>query len=179
MTIAAHAIDFTPRYAASIDDGIPFRRMYFSDGGRRIFYRPLPTWNRTGGAEGAVFEIRDIPRASVRLENAPQEHAQVALDETGLEVLRKFARSQIPRDATELVERWESVNPVILQGWTSYEIGFDYLRGGQRTCHSILFINLVGNRQICLIVEAAPAHFPPLYKSAHRTLATWWEPDLP
>ena len=79
--------------------------------------------------------------------------------------------------STEIVERWEVVNPVVLQGWTSFEMGFDYVISGQRCCRSILFINLKENRQIHLIVDAGPDEFGPLYKTVYRTLATWWEAD--
>jgi hypothetical protein len=71
---------------------------------------------------------------------------------------------------------WEVVNPVVLQGWTSFEVGVDYVQFGQHFCRSILFINLGGNRQIHFIVDATPGEFPALYKAAYRTLATWWEP---
>jgi hypothetical protein len=56
------------------------------------------------------------------------------------------------------------------------EIGFDYLQFGRPFCRSILFINLDASRQIHFIVDAGPAEFQPLYKTAYRTLATWYQP---
>jgi hypothetical protein len=69
-------------------------------------------------------------------------------------------------------------NPVVLQGWTSFEIGFDYVKSGQHSCRSILFINLDAKRQILFSVDAPVALFPPLYQGAYRTLASWYQPTV-
>ncbi len=175
-TVRARAIDFTPHTADSIEDGVPMRRMYFSDGARRIFYRPPVTWSRSGDEHGAMFIPKDSDRAFVKMENAPAEQAHLPFDETGLEALRKVAIKLLPPDAREPVQSWEAVNPVVLQGWTSFEIGFHYLQSGKTFCRSVLFINLDANRQIHFIVVAAPAEFTPLYKSAYKSLSTWWQP---
>lgn len=175
--LAAHAstIDFTPRFGDTVDDGVPMRRMYFGDGARRVFYRPPPTWQWAGDSQSVVFTPKDSERAIVKIQNGPPEFAQMTFDETGLEALRKFAAILMPPDATEVVETWETVNPVVLQGWTSVELGFNYLQSGKLFCRSILFVNLDASRQIHFIVDALPEEFPPLYKTAYRTLATWWE----
>ena len=170
----AQAIDFTPRYTETIDDGIPFRRMYFSDGTRRIFYRPPPTWIASGSSEAAVFRHKDAVPASVRIENTPAEQARIPFNEQGLEALRKFARTLVPPDTSEIVDRWEVVDPVVLHGWTSFEMGFDCVYSDQRWCRSVLFLNLEGNRRVHLIINARPNDFRKLYDAAHRSLATWW-----
>ena len=172
----AEAIDFTPRFTDTVDDGIPMRRMSFSDGAQRIFYRPAPTWIQSGNSQAATFRPKDSNLATVKIENAPAEHASIPFDVPGSEALRNIARTLIPPEATEVSEIWEVANPVVLQGWTSFEIGFDYVQLGQHFCRSILFINLDTNRQIHFIVSAVPAEFQPLYKTAYRTLATWWQP---
>jgi hypothetical protein len=174
--VRAVAIDFTPHVADSIDDGVPMRRMYFTDGEKRIFYRPPVTWSRSGDEHRAMFIPKDSDRAFVKMENAPAEHARIPFDDAGLAALRKIAVTLLPPDAVEAGESWETVNPVVLQGWTSFEIGFDYLQSGKTFCRSVLFINLDANRQIHFVVDAAPADFLPLYQTAYRTLSTWWSP---
>jgi hypothetical protein len=174
--VRARAIDFTPRVADSIDDGVPMRRMYFTDGARRIFYRPPVTWSRSGDERAAMFIPKDSDRAFVKIENAPVGQAGIPFNDAGLATLRKIAFTLVPPDAREPGESWEAVNPVVLQGWTSFEIGFDYLQSGKTFCRSVLFINLDSRRQIYFIVDAAPAEFPALYKTACRTLSTWWQP---
>lgn len=178
LAARASAIDFTPRFAETVDDGIPFRRMCFSDNGRRIFYRPHPSWVTSGDGHAATFRPKDTTQSYVRIENAPAEQALIPLEEPGLEALRKIARALVPSEATEIGESWEIVNPVVIQGWTSFEMGFDYIAAGQRCCRSVLFINLREGSQIHLIVDASPAEFGQLYKTANRTLASWWwEPE--
>lgn len=175
LAARAEAIDFTPRFTDTIDDDVPFHRMYFSEGDQRIFYRPPPTWVLSGNGEAAAFTPKDSALASVKIENAPAEHVNIPFDVPGSGTLRNIARALVPPDATEVTEIWEMPNPVVLQGWTSFEVGFDYVQFGQRFCRSILFINLDTNRQIHFIVSAVPAEFQPLYKTAYRTLATWWQ----
>jgi hypothetical protein len=176
LSARAEPIDFTPRFADTVDDGVPMHRMFFSDDARHIFYRPPPTWVPSGSSEAATFRPKDSNLAVVKIENAPAEHALIPIDGPGSEAFRDIARTLVPSEATEVTEIWEVPNPVVLQGWTSFEVGFDYVQFGQHFCRSILFINLDANRQIHFIVSAVPAEFQPLYKTAYRTLATWWQP---
>lgn len=171
------AIDFTLHIADSVEDGVPMRRLYFSENAEHIYYRPLPNWSRYGDAEGATFRPKDSS-GEVRIQNAPAGNASIAFDAHGLETLRQIARGLLPSSGAEATELWEAVNPVVLQGWTSFEIGFDYVAAGQHICRSILFINLDSKRQIHFMVEAAPPEFSPLYRAAYRTLASWYQPRL-
>jgi hypothetical protein len=173
LVARAQAIDFTPRFTDTIDDGVPFHRMYFSEGDHPIFYRPAPAWVLSGNGEAAAFRPNDSTLASVKIENAPADDAHIPLDAPGSKALRNIARMLVPSDATGVTEIWEIPDPVVLQGWTSFEVGFDYVQFGRHFCRSILFINLDADRQIHFIVSAVPADFQPLYKTAYRTLATW------
>lgn len=58
----------------------------------------------------------------------------------------RTASSLVPADATDVNVTWEVVNPTILQGWTSYEVGLDYVQTGKRFCRAVLFINLDAER---------------------------------
>ena len=177
LAARAPAIDFTFRVADSVEDGVPMQRVYFSDEAQHIYYRPLPNWSRYGDAEGATFRPKDSG-GEVRIQNAPVGNASIAFDAQGLETLRQIAHGLLPPGAEQATELWEAVNPVVLQGWTSFEIGFDYVAAGQHSCRSILSINLDSKRQIYLIVDATPAEFLPLYKGAYRTLASWYQPAV-
>jgi hypothetical protein len=173
LAARAEAIDFTPRFTDTIDDGVPFHRMYFSEGDQRIFYRPPAAWVLSGNGEAAAFRPNDSTLASVKIANAPADDAHIPFDVPGSKALCNIARTLVPHDATQVTEIWEIPDPVVLQGWTSFEVGFDYIQFGQHFCRSILFINLDEDRQIHFIVSAVPAEFQPLYKTAYRTLATW------
>jgi hypothetical protein len=175
LAAEAFAIDFTPRIADSIEDGVPMRRLYFTDDAQHIYYRPLPNWSRYGDVQGATFRPKDSG-GEIRIQNAPAGNAGIAFDAHGLETFRQIAQSLVPSGASQVTEIWEAVNPVVLQGWTSFEIGFDYVTASQHSCRSILFINLDSKRQIQFIVDASPAEFSPLYSSAYRTLASWYQP---
>lgn len=176
LAAPGHAIDFTPQTLDSIDDGVPIRRMYFTDGARKIFYRPPAHWSKVGDHQGVTFTPKGSERAMVLIRNSPPNYAGIPFDASGLKRLRSLALTMVPPNAVEVKEIWEAVNPVVLQGWTSFEIGLDYVQSGRHYCRSILFINLDAKRQIHFIVDALPDEFRPLYKTTYRTLATWWEP---
>lgn len=173
LNVRAQAIDFTPRFSESIEDGVPLRQMSFFDGSHSIFYRPHFSWVQSGDAESAIFKPKGSIHASVKIENSPAGHASLPLDESGLPILRKTAATLLPPDATDIVQTWEVVNPVVLQGWTSFEVGFDYVKDERHFSRSVLFINLDPTRQVRFVVSAAPDDFKPLYQTAYRTLATW------
>ncbi|MEQ1861954.1 MAG: hypothetical protein ABMA13_18705 [Chthoniobacteraceae bacterium] len=176
LTAPAPAIDFTLNFTDTVDDGVPIKRMYFSDGPRRIYYHPPASWARSGDARAAIFHPKDSTQASVTIQASPAEQARIRFDAGGLKSLREIALAMVPAGATEVSEVWEMVNPVVLQGWTSFEIGLDYVHFGRRFCRSILLINLDAERQISFTIDADPSEFQPLYKTTYRTLATWWEP---
>lgn len=172
------AIDFTQRTIDLVEDGVPMRRMYFTDGTERIYYRPHASWTRFGEASAAKFRPKDSLDAMVRIENSPAGSARVPFDEAGRLKLRNMALSLAPGDASGVYVTWEVVNPTILQGWTSYEVGFDYAQAGKHFCRSVLFINLDKERQIHFIVSAWPENFKPLYQLTYKSLATWYQPPV-
>ncbi len=171
-------INFTQHTADSIEDGVPMRRMYFTDGEQRFYYRPLASWARFSDASWAKFQPKDSLDAFVKIENSPPGSAEIPLDEAGLLTLRKIAAERIPAGATDAHVTWEVVNPTILQGWTSYEVGLDYMLSGKHFCRSVLFINLDAERQIRFLVTAWPENFQPLYAATYKSLATWYQPVL-
>ena len=176
LTARAQAIDFTPRFSEAVEDGVAVRHMAFSDGAHAILYRPHQGWIRSGDAQAAIFKLEGSIHASVKIENSPAGAAGLPLDESGLPALRKTAAALLPPDATEVSQTWETVNPVVIQGWTSFEVGFDYAQSGRHFTRSVLFINLDPARQIRFVVSAAPDDFKPLYRNAYRSLATWYQP---
>ncbi len=178
LSAGGGTIDFTQRTSDSIEDGIPMRRMYFSDGEQRFYYRPLHSWNRFSDPLSAKFRPKDSLDALMKIENSEPGSAKIPLDEAGLRAMRKKAVSLVPADASEVCVTWEVVNPTILQGWTSYEVGLDYVQAGKHFCRSILFINLDAERQIRFLVTAWPANFAPLYAATYKSLATWYQPVL-
>lgn len=173
-----HAIDFTPRYAETTEEGYTFRRMYFADGGTRIYFRPAPDWQASGQASSITFVPKDLKSAQVRFEVAPPEHAAIRFDEQGLQSLRGIVQSVVTAQSPEAVEQWEIVDPVIIHGWSSFEAGFVYEANGRQFCKSVLLINLTPERQIRVTVESSAADFAKLYRAAYRSLSTWWEVEI-
>lgn len=170
-----HAIDFTPLYADTIEDGVPFHRMYFSEPEMRIYFRPPANWRIAGAPAAITFSPPELNASFIRLEAAPAKDAAIPLDEKGVESLRAIAQSLIPAQFAKPVEQWETVNPMTLQGWTSFEVGYSGQAKGLEFYRSVLFINLSPERQIRVIVEGPTAEFKNLYETAYRSLSSWWE----
>ena len=174
-TPLAHAIDFTPLQAETSEDGALFQRMYFTDQGMRIYFRAPPAWRTAGTPAAFTFSPPELNSSFIRLEAAPAKDAAIPLDEKGVESLRAIAQSLIPAQFAKPVEQWETVNPMTLQGWTSFEVGYSGQAKGLEFYRSVLFINLSPERQIRVIVEGPTAEFKNLYETAYRSLSSWWE----
>jgi hypothetical protein len=172
----ASAIDFTPRYAESVQDGFSVKRLYFADQAQRIYLSIPNSWRVSGDGQHGTFTPANLTQASVVLENSPIS-AQIAFDEKGLAAYRKTASESMPPGASEIQSEVERANEVQLNGWTSYELTFSYKSYGQRFTRSVLFINLDRERQIVFRVEARKENFEKLYQQARATLGSWFAPS--
>lgn len=172
----ASAIDFTPRYAESVQDGFPVKRLYFSDEAQRIYLSIPNNWRVTGDGQHGTFTPGNFPQASIVLENSPIS-AQVAFDEKGLEAYRKAASDLIPPGASEVQIDFERANEIQINGWTSFEMAFTYRVYGQPFSKSVLFINIDREKQIRFRVEARKENFEKLYPQARAALGSWFAPS--
>jgi hypothetical protein len=172
----ASAIDFTPRYAQSVQDGFPVNRLYFSDQARRIYLSVPNSWRVSGDQQHGIFTPGNLSQASVVLENSSLS-AQVPFEREGLEAYRKAASELIPVGATEVQVDFERANEIQINGWTSWEMAFSYQFCGQRFTRSVLFINLNKEKQIRFRVEARKENFEKLYPQARAALGSWFAPS--
>lgn len=172
----ASAIDFTPRYAESVQDGFPVKRLYFSDQAQRIYLSIPNSWRVTGDGQHGTFTPANLNQASIVLENSPIS-AQVPFDEKGLESYRKAASDLLPPGASDVQIEFERANEVPNNGWTSFEMAFTYRVYGQPFCKNVLFINIDKEKQIRFRVEARKEHFEKLYPQARAALGSWFAPS--
>lgn len=172
----ASAIDFTPRYAESVQDGFPVKRLYFSDQDQRIYLSIPNNWRVTGDGQHGTFAPGNLTQAAIVLENSPIS-ARVAFDEKGLEAYRKSASDLVPPGATEVQIDFERANEVQVNGWTSFEMAFTYKVSGQPFCKNVLFINIDKEKQIRFRVEARKENFEKLYPQARAALGSWFAPS--
>jgi hypothetical protein len=172
----ASAIDFTPRYAESVQDGFPVKRLYFSDQAQRIYLSIPNNWRVTGDGQHGTFTPVNLTQASIVLENSPIS-AQVAFDEKGLAAYRKAASDLLPPGATDVQIDFERANEIQINGWTSFEIAFSYRYYGQPFSKNVLFINIDKDKQIRFRVEARKENFEKLYPQARAALGSWFAPS--
>lgn len=172
----ASAIDFTPRYAESVQDGFPVKRLYFSDEAQRIYLSIPNNWRVTGDGQHGTFIPGNFPQASIVLENSPI-NAKVTFDEKGLEAYRKAASDLLPPGASEVQIDFERANEIQINGWTSFEMAFTYRVHGHPFSKSVLFINIDKEKQIRFRVEARKENFEKLYPQARAALGSWFAPS--
>jgi hypothetical protein len=171
-----NAIDFTPHYAQSVQDGFPVNRLYFQDQAQRIYLSVPNGWQVSGDAQRGTFSPKELGQATVILENSPL-NSKTAFSGEGLEVYRKVAFGLVPAGASDVHVDFEREGEVKINGWSSFEMAFSYRFYGQSFTSSVLFINLAKDKQIRFRVAARKEHFEKLYPKARATLASWFAPS--
>jgi hypothetical protein len=171
-----NAIDFTPHYAQSVQDGFPVTRLYFQDQAQRIYLSVPHGWQVSGDPQRGTFSSKDFGQATIILENSPL-NSKTAFTGEALEVYRKAAFGLVPAGATDVHVDFEREGEVKINGWSSFEMAFGYRFYGQDFASSVLFINLDKDKQIRFRVAARKEHFEKLYPQARTTLASWFAPS--
>ena len=172
----AAAIDFSPQYSESVQDGFPVRRLYFSDDKQHIYLTVPKSWQISGNGQRGIFTPPEMPQALVTWENSPLK-AQIPFDEKGLEVYRKAAFAVVPTGAVAVKADFEKLNELHLNGWTSFEMEFSYEYFGQSFLKSVIFLNLDQEKQLRLQVVARKENFEKFYPQARGTLSSWFSPS--
>ncbi len=173
---AVLALDFTPRYAESVQDGYPVKRLYFSDRDQRIYLSVPNTWRVSGNGQRGTLIPEKLSQASVLLENSPF-NAKNSFDAEGLELYRKAAFGLVPAGASTIQVDYEKTNAVPINGWSSFEMAFSYNFYGQSFRRSVCFINIDKEKQVRFSVEGHKDYFDKLSQQAHATLASWFAPS--
>ena len=175
LTLSMRAeIDFTPRFAETTADGVPVRRLFFTDGTRRIFVRAPVRWRVAGSAVSATFMPPDFVQAYVKLENSPLASAP-AFDKAGLPAYRKLALASLPDGAVDWSIASETPDAIAINNWRSHELVVNYVLGGQPATRIFLFVTLEAKRQILMTTDAARNDIERLRPGARATLHSWFE----
>jgi hypothetical protein len=175
QSVAVTAMDFTPQYAETVQDGIPVKRLYFSDHAQRIYLSVPNGWRVTGNSHGSRFTPESLRQASVILENSALG-TKIAFAGESLDPYRKDAAGLLPAGASDVHADFERTGEVAINGWSSFETAFTYNFYGQNFTTSVLFINIDKETQIRLRVTARKEDFEKLYPQARRTVASWFAP---
>jgi hypothetical protein len=174
--VGATAMDFTPHYAETEQDGFSVKRLYFLDQARRVYLSVPNGWQVAGDPQRGTLTPKDLGQATVILENSPL-NAKTPFTGESLEVYRKTAYGLVPPGATDVHTDFERQGEVVINGWTSFEMAFTYNFYGQTFSSSVLFINLDKEKQIRFRVSARKENFEKLYPQARSTLASWFAPS--
>jgi hypothetical protein len=172
----ANAIDFTPHYAQSVQDGFPVTRMYFLNQAQRIYVSVPHDWQVAGDSQRGTLMPKNFGRAAVIFENSPLT-PKTAFAGENLEAYRRSAFGCIPAGATDVHTDVERQNEIQINGWTSFEMAFSYRFYGEIFSNAVIFINLDKDNQIRFRVVARKEHFEKLYPQARSTLASWFAPS--
>ena len=177
LVLPAAAVDLTPRYIDSFADGIASHRLYFADGEKKIGLSLDHETDVVAGGGGVIFRFPRFPEASFLVKHSPvtadQPFSGVALDR-----YREAARRLLPPGSTEVKALAEAPDPLTINRWRSYRLGFAFTNGTTPMLEHITFLYLNANEQLVLVTVAAERNFTEAVARSFQIIRTW-QPMLP
>lgn len=168
---SALAFDFTPHYAEVNEDGITTTKLYFEDGGRKIFLTVPPDWIVEGNEQQATMNAAGQNAGTVIFRLT--EGKPLPLDEKGLEACRALALGLAPKDAAGAAITTETPSPLPINGWTSHQIQIGYEMGGVPYVASILFVKIKAEEQLQIVTAARAGDYPAVARGVTQAMHSW------
>ena len=176
-TVAARtvsAMDFSPRQARMLEDGVPSIRNFFKDGNTNILFRPAKGWRMAGGGNEVMFYPGAL-NGYIRLGNSPVGPA-VPFDEKGILTYLEAARGTLPKQAENVETLSQQGDAYPLDDWKSFEVRYSYELLGIKSVCWVLFITMTPDRQICYAVDGRQSDFDAILADSRQMLGSWFEP---
>ena len=168
-------VDLTPRYVDTEIDGIKFRRLYFTEDGKKIgisLDRETDVTADPGG--GVIFRFPKVPDASFRMTRSPIG-ADRPMSEGSMEQYREAAKALVPSGVTDVVISEETTNPLPINRWVSQRFVITYLAGAAVMKQSVTFLNLNPETQVVLVTNASGKNFAEAAERSFQIIRTWHE----
>ena len=171
---ASAGVDLTPHYIDVFADGVTFRRLYFTDGEKKILVSLRPGTEVTPDSGGALFKFAGLPDVTflaVRSRHSPSDKFEgVSLDR-----YRESARRLLPLQGRGAVIHKEEADPFPINNWQSHRFLISFDIGAVHYIQSVTYLNLNADDQITLIVSAPEKDFEEAANRAFQTFRTWQE----
>lgn len=171
---ASAGVDLTPHYIDTFADGVILRRLYFTNGDKKILLSLRPDTEVTPEFGGALFRFASLPEATflaVRSRHSPEDK----FEGISLERYRESAKRLIPIQGRGALIREEVEDPFPINNWKSFRFIISFDIGVVHHLQSVTYLNLSADDQITLIVSAPEKDFDEAADRAFHTFRTWQE----
>lgn len=174
MVLGAGAVDLTPRYIDTFIDGVANRRLYFTDGEKKIGVSLDHETKVEAGAGGVVFRFPKYPDATFLIKPSPMT-ADQPFEGIALERYREAARRFLPPGATNIKALEEVADPLPINRWTSRRFAFTCDSVETAIAISVTFLNLNAEDQLVLVTTSTTRNFAEAAERSFQIIRTWQE----
>ena len=174
--LPAFALDLSPQFVTTVEDGKAYRRPYFSDGDKKYTVSLDTETELTADADGALFRFVKFSRADMRLRPSPLS-VDVKIEPGNQEQYESAARKLLPVGAKDIVLDQVTSNPEAISGWTSVCFTFHYSASGTEVRESVTFMNLLPKTQVVVQTSSTTKDFAEATFRAFDTIRRWRELD--
>ena len=170
----ASAIDLTPRWTDTAIDGVPQRRLYFTDGSQKILLsidKETEVAARYGGASFHFPKLPDIDFIVRPSDYTPND----AFDETKLDQYRDAARKLLPARARNAETTGEQLNPIPINHWKCFRVQLRFTMDSRVYMQTVTFLNLNERDQIVTVTSAPEKDWSEADERSWQILRSWQE----
>jgi hypothetical protein len=171
LAAPAWALDLTPLHASINADGFQTNTVFFQDGKKRVFIAPPNGWTIDGSSSTAALHNPKYARSSVVIALSPKK--MMPADEAAQKTLREAVLGSLPKGSVNAAVQSETVNPLLINGWKSYEltVGYELFEASQ--IRKVLLVKLNNFEELQVIVAAPQTEFAAAAGAAIKCLNSW------
>lgn len=178
MVVAASskaAVEFTPRYADILADGVPQHSLYLQDGPLKAFLRIPSKWDVKD--EAGTLCLTSLEHSSARVDiRKSAVHLPAAIDDDWIKLITPQLIKSLPPGAEKAFVLETKVNPILVLSWKSFEFQISYEIAGAKFLRSICFISLHTGDSAEMLTSGQETDVGPARAAGFAMLSSWLEP---
>ena len=164
-------LDLTPKLSEYELDGVKFKQLAFSDGGKIVTYAPPRGWDYSGNATQLSLRPPSKSQAEAKITKVALLQPASFNEETIKKLVQEVMAS-VPNGSTEIQVVSQEKNPLIIERKETFLVVLSYNFYGGAYSRSILFLNR-GNEQIRFQLTSTQADFKELQKAFLGSQYSW------
>jgi hypothetical protein len=169
---SAHAeLLLTPKLVEYKADGATFKRLEFSDDGKRVTYESPRDWDYSGNSTQLTLRPPNKAQADATITRVPLSQPG-SFDQESLQKLVSDSVALVPKGSENISVVSQDKNSVMIQSKETFLITLSYTFYGQKYGRSILFLNR-GNEQMRFQLTCRQADFEELHRAFLRSQHSW------
>ena len=164
-------IDLTPTSSTYKLEGIKFPEILFHDGKKTISYDPPFGWTYSGTSTKCNLQPPGKAQAQASIELASGPKARV-FDEERIKQLKATVATLVPAGAENVEITTAELDPLQINGNSTFELTIAYMFYGQGFKMSVLFLDLEDS-ELRFRLQSQSSDFQELQKAFRRSLFSW------